>query len=103
MYAQDQVIIHTARIIAIQINQCHDSEYIITRALSYYIRLNMTLSIEPNNTTGSRATGTPARRLPRQGTPHHHHLLNSLGGKESKASVSTLMVGTPQVLGTYDM
>jgi hypothetical protein len=53
--------------------------------------------------TGSRSIGTPARRSPRQGTPYLHHLLNIIGGRESKASLSTLMVGTLQVLGTYDM
>jgi hypothetical protein len=47
--------------------------------------------------------GTPARRSPHQGTPHLHHLLNSIGGEESKASMSTLMVGTLQVMEKYVM
>jgi hypothetical protein len=47
--------------------------------------------------------GTPARRTLHQGTPCLHHLLNNIGGMESKASMSTFMVGTLQVLGTYDM
>jgi hypothetical protein len=45
---------------------------------------------------------TPTRRTVHQGTPHLHHLLNDIGGMKSKASMSTLMVDTPQVLGTYD-
>jgi hypothetical protein len=49
------------------------------------------------------SAGTPARRTIHRGTPYLHHLLNIIGGMKSKATMSTLMVGTPQVLGTYDM
>jgi hypothetical protein len=62
----------------------------------------MTLA-ETQHTTGSWEVGTPARRAIHQGTPHRHHLLNNIVDMESKASMSTLMVDTPQVLGTYDM
>jgi hypothetical protein len=47
--------------------------------------------------------GTPARRTLHRGTLHLHHLLNNIGGMKSKASVSTLMIGTPHVLRTYDI
>jgi hypothetical protein len=48
--------------------------------------------------------GTPSRITCHQETPCHlQHLLNNIVSMESKASVNTLMVGTPQVLGTYDM
>jgi hypothetical protein len=67
------------------------------------LRLYMNSLGNAQHTTGSRVTGTPTRKTLHQGTPHLHHLLNSTGGWKSKASVSTLMVGTSQVLGTYDM
>jgi hypothetical protein len=50
----------------------------------------------------SRATGIPAKRTPRQATPHLCHPLNNIGDEGNKASVSTLIIGTLQVLGIYD-
>jgi hypothetical protein len=84
-------------------NQCHYNS--INSILSHYNQdLNMTLAETRQHSTGSWEVGTPARRTHHQGTPHRlQHLPNIIVSMESKASVSTLMVGTLQVLGTNDM
>jgi hypothetical protein len=73
--------------------------------MSYYIQdLDTALTETQHHTTGSWVVGTPARRTRHQRTPRHlQHLLNNIVDMESKANVSTLMVGTPQVLETHDM
>jgi hypothetical protein len=54
-----------------------------------------------HHTTDSCVVGTPARQTRHQRTPCRlQHVLNSIVSTESKASVSTLMVRTLQVLGT---
>jgi hypothetical protein len=104
MSSQDQVSTRTARITAIQIKQVSQSEYIITRVYCLITsRLNKNSHNNAQHNTGSQEEGTPARRTLHQGTPHLRHLMNNNGGMARKASVSTLMVGTLQVLGTYDM
>jgi hypothetical protein len=100
MCAQDQDFTHTARITTFQIKPVSKSEYAYYNSsnsiLSYYSQdLNTTLA-KTQHTTGSWEVGTPARRALHQGTPLHHHLLNSIISMESATSMSTLMVGTPQ-------
>jgi hypothetical protein len=73
--------------------------------MSYYIQDLDTALVEALHLSiGSWVVGTAARRTHHQRTPRHlQHLLNNIVGTESKESVSTHMVGTPQVLGPYDM
>jgi hypothetical protein len=52
MYDKEQFIIHTVRIIAYQNNQCL-KQVLITIILSYYRRLNSTLSIATRKFTGT--------------------------------------------------
>jgi hypothetical protein len=104
MCANDQVSTHMVRIIAIQIKTSVTIRvYYYKKILSYYIKTKLELSQYAQHTTSSRVVETPARRTLHRGTPHLHHLMNIIGGMESKVSVSTLIVGTPQALGTYDM
>jgi hypothetical protein len=90
MYAQEQFVIHRARITAYQNNQC-------LKRLLYYknnVLLQKTKLISLGRSTShhrhSRAKKTPARIFPHQCTPWLPHLLNGITARVSRPKICCL-------------